>query len=44
MKYFGSKQNGKKFSHELLGVEINANENKANYGMYVCMYVCTCMR
>ena len=23
----------KKFSHELFGIEINANENKANYGI-----------
>ena len=30
---FGTKCNDKDFSHELFGIEINVNENKANYGI-----------
>ena len=29
---FVRKRNDENFSHELFGIEINANENKANYG------------
>ena len=29
---FARKRNDENFSHELFGIEINANENKANYG------------
>ena len=27
------------FSHDLCGIEINANENKANYGIYIYAYI-----
>ena len=33
---FGRKLNDKNFSHELFGIEINTNENKANYGNSCC--------
>ena len=31
---FVRKHIGENFSHKLFGIEINADENKANYGMY----------
>ena len=30
---FGKKRNDENLSHEFFGIEINANENKANYGI-----------
>ena len=32
---FVKKRNAEKFSHELFGIEANANENKVNYGIYI---------
>ena len=45
--FFVRKRNDESFPRELFGVEINANENKANYGMHslcvhgVCMHTYT---
>ena len=34
---FITKRNEKNFSHKLFGIEINANENEANYGINKCV-------